>query len=121
MKKYSDIKRAAVFIVLALLLPAIGVSLAANLLLQPVSVSGAVAMSGSFYAQKFEIPVGGTVRSSSIYVTAFNNGVEPITFVMGYTAPPNVALELSDNVFVLNGEQSKEVLVAVHVGADAVP
>jgi hypothetical protein len=121
MKGYSSFSRAKALFLLAILQLAVGWPLTTSLLLRPVSVLGAIAMSGSFYAQKFEIPAGGTVRGSSIYVTAFNNGVEPITFVMGYTAPPNVALEFSDNVFVLNGEQSKEVLVAVHVGADAVP
>ncbi len=111
----SSLKRAGILSVLAILL------LATELVPRAASASGPVAISGSFYAQKFEIPVGGVVRSSSVYVVAFNQGTEAVTFVVGYTAPPDVTLDLSETEFVLDPGQSKEVLVAVRVGADAVP
>ena len=53
---------------------------------RPVSSAGPVAISGSFYTQKFEIPVGGSVDVSSIYVVAFNQGTEAATFVVSSTA-----------------------------------
>lgn len=85
------------------------------------SAAGPVAISGSFYSQVFEIPAGGSASGPSIYVTAFNQSTEAATFILSASAPPDVTLELSDNVFLLNPAESREVMVAVHVGADAVP
>ena len=115
MKGYSSLKRAGTLSVLAILL------MTTWLVPRAVSASSPVAMSGSFYAQKFEIPVGGVVRNSSVYVVVFNQGTKAVAFVVGYAAPTDVTLDLSETEFVLDPGQSKEVLVAVLVGANAVP
>jgi hypothetical protein len=97
MNGYSSLKKAGVFCVLATLL------LTTGLLPQPVSADGPVAISGNFYTQKFVIPVGGAVDVSSINVVAFNQGTEAATFTVSYTTTaPDVTLQLSDNVFILN-------------------
>jgi hypothetical protein len=115
MKGYSGLKRAGILTVLAVLL------LTTGLLPRPVSSAGPVAISGSFYTQRFQIPVGGSVSASSIYVVAFNQGTEAATFIVSSSAPPDVTIGLSDNEFILAPSESRVVLVAVQVGADAVP
>ena len=66
--------------------------------------------------------MGGSVDVSSVYVVAFNQGTEAATFVVSYTTTaPDVTLRLSDDEFILNPAQSREVQVGVYVGANAIP
>ncbi|MBN2098025.1 MAG: hypothetical protein JW753_00355 [Dehalococcoidia bacterium] len=123
MRGYSGVNKAGVLFVLAVLLLAIGLPLTAGLIPGPVSAQNAVAISGSFYKQKFVIPVGGSIDVSSVYVVAFNQGTEAATFIVSSSHPtaPDVTIELSEAEFILNPAQSREVQVGVYVGANANP
>ncbi len=86
----------------------------------PVKAEG-LAMSGSFYRQKLELPQGVNISSPDIYVVIFNNGDDALKINMTTDAPMGVKLALSEKDFVLNAGEQKKVVVGVNVSDDAVP
>ena len=105
----------------ALTAPLIFITLFAFLLTPlPVKAEG-LAMSGSFYRQKLELPQGVNISSPGIYVVIFNNGDDALKLNMTTDAPIGVKLSLSEEDFVLNAGEQKKVMVGVNVSEDAVP
>lgn len=115
MKVYSWLAKAIAYTTLFLLL------LLGALPAAPVQAQGSIAISGSFYRQRFEIPQGSSASGSSIDVVVFNQSDEQIGVKMVTEAPPGVTIDLSDTEFLIPPRGQKEVLVGVQVGPDAVP
>jgi hypothetical protein len=105
----------------ALTVPLIFIVLFAFLLTPLPVKAGGLAMSGSFYRQKFELPQGVNINSPGIYVVIFNNGGDALKINMTTEAPMGVKLALSEEDFVLTAGEQKKVMVGVNVTEDAVP
>jgi hypothetical protein len=87
----------------------------------PVQAQGGFAMSGSFYAQKLELPQGASVRTPDIYVVIFNNGSEDINVKVTTDSPPGVTLVLSESDFPLGANCQKRLDVGIDIAMEAVP
>ena len=82
---------------------------------------GGLAMAGTFYAQVFQIPPGGKVSGSSVYVVVFNQAPEESQFEMSSVAPAGVEMVFSETKFTLKPGQQKQILISVQVSEQAVP
>ncbi|OGN95341.1 MAG: hypothetical protein A2Y89_02270 [Chloroflexi bacterium RBG_13_51_18] len=87
----------------------------------PVQAQGGFAMSGSFYAQKLELPQGTILRTPDIYVVIFNNSAEDINVKMTTRAPLGVTIVLSEYDFPLSANSQKKLEVGLDIGMEAVP
>ena len=105
----------------ALTVPLIFIVLFAFLLTPLPVEAGGLAMSGSFYRQRLELPQGVNISSPGIYVVIFNNADDALKINMTTEAPMGVKLALSEEDFVLNAGEQKKVMVGVNVTEDAVP
>jgi type 1 fimbria pilin len=95
--------------------------LTSSLLMAPPARAGGFAMSGSFYRQDFEIPVGTTLSTPDIYVVVFNNSDEDFNIKMTTEAPTGVELMLSEKDFPLKAGEQNKVEIGVNVSDAAVP
>ena len=86
-----------------------------------VTADVSIAISGSFYLQKFQIPQGSFVGGPSIDVVVFNEGTEPFGVRMRTETPTGVNIYLSNYDFVLEAGGQQQVIVAVEVTPDALP
>jgi type 1 fimbria pilin len=89
-------------------------------IVQPARAGG-LAMSGSFYRQNFEIPVGTTLNTPDIYVVVFNNSSDDINIRMTTETPGGVELMLSEKDFPLKAGEQNKVEIGVNVSDAAVP
>jgi len=87
----------------------------------PVQAQGGFAMSGSFNAQKLELPQGTTLRTPDIYVVIFNNSDEDLNVKITTSAPVGVTIVLPEYDFPLNANSQKKLEVGIDVGIEAVP
>jgi len=87
---------------------------------QPVKAGG-LAMSGSFYRQEFEIPVGTSLSTPDIYVVVFNQGSDDLNISMATETPAGVELVLSATDFTLKAGEQKMIDIGVDVSQAAVP
>lgn len=95
--------------------------LTASLLTPQPARAGGLAMSGSFYRQDFEIPVGTSLNTPDIYVVVFNTGSEDINVRMTTQAPTGVELVLSEKDFKLKAGEQQKVTIGVNVTEAAAP
>ena len=87
----------------------------------PVQAQGGFAMSGSFYAQKLELPQGASIRTPEIYVVIFNNASEGINVKMTTSVPQGVTIVLSEYDFPLGAKSQKKLDVGIDIAMEAVP
>jgi hypothetical protein len=87
----------------------------------PVKADGGIAISGSFYQQSFEIPLGSSISGPDVYVVVFNNSSDQIKVNMTSQAPPGMRLVMSQNEFTLAASEQQQIWIRVEVGTDAVP
>ncbi|OGO45760.1 MAG: hypothetical protein A2Z05_05780 [Chloroflexi bacterium RBG_16_60_22] len=78
-------------------------------------------MSGSFYAQKFEMTQGSSLRAPNVYVVVFNNTDENLNVRMTTRTPLGVKLILPSYDFPLKASAQRKMEVGVEVGAEAIP
>ncbi len=83
--------------------------------------AGGLAMSGSFYRQEFEIPLGTSLSTPDIYVVVFNNSDEDFSITMSTETPAGIELALSESDFPLKAGEQKKVEIGVNVSDAAVP
>jgi type 1 fimbria pilin len=95
--------------------------LTASVLMAPPAKAGGLAMSGSFYRQEFEIPVGTSLNTPDVYVVVFNNSSEDFNIRMTTETPAGVELMLSEKDFPLKPGEQKKVEIGVNVSEAAVP
>ncbi len=105
-----------------------GVSCLALLLLlasfcwsSPVQAAGGFAISGSFYAQEFELPQGSSIKTPDVYVVVFNNSDDDLNVRITTETPLAVKLVLSEDDFPLKAGQQNKVEIGVEVGLEAIP
>ncbi|HJX12921.1 MAG TPA: hypothetical protein VJ377_05270 [Dehalococcoidales bacterium] len=96
-------------------------ALAALSLAAPARAAGGFAMSGSFYAQKFEMTQGSSLRAPNVYVVVFNNTDENLNVRMTTRTPLGVKLILPSYDFPLKASAQRKMEVGVEVGAEAIP
>jgi len=94
--------------------------LTAALVAVPVKAGG-LAISGTFYRQDFEMPVGSKLSSPDIYVVVFNNGDTDMSIKMTSETPLAVKLIFSENNFELRAGGQNKVEISIEVGQEAVP
>ena len=94
--------------------------LTAVLVAVPVKASG-LAISGTFYRQNFEMPVGSKLSSPDIYVVVFNNGDTDMNIKMISGTPLDVKLIFSENNFELRAGSQNKVEISIEVGQEAIP
>ena len=94
--------------------------LAALLVTVPIKAGG-LALSGSFYRQNFEMPLGSKLSSPDVNVVVFNNGDTDISIKMTSETPLGVKLIFSENNFELKPADQKKVEIGIEVGQEAVP
>jgi len=82
---------------------------------------GGIAMSGTFYAQVFELPSGVEVSGPAIYVVVYNPGGEESRFEMSGESPLGVEILFSESEFTLAPGGQKKVFITVRVSQEAVP
>lgn len=111
----QSIKRGAGWLAPLLLL------LMSSLIVAPPARAGGLAMSGSFYRQNFEIPIGTTLNTPDIYVVVFNNSSDDINIKMTTETPTGVELILSEKDFPLKAGEQNKVEVGVNISDAAVP
>jgi len=87
----------------------------------PAQAEGGVALSGSFYAQTFELPQGSSLTAPDVYVVVFNNSDGDFGVRMTTQAPFGVKLILSEEDFLLKPGEHKRVEIGVEVSLDAAP
>jgi len=90
------------------------------LVTQPAKAGG-LAMSGSFYRQDFEIPLGTEFSTPDVYVVVFNNGDEEFNVRMATDTPAGVHLLLTEMDFPLSAGEQKKVGIGINVSESAVP
>ncbi len=105
-----------------------GVSCLALLLLlasfcwsSPVQAAGGFAISGSFYAQEFELPQGSSIKTPDVYVVVFNNSDDDLNVRITTETPLAVKLVLSEDDFPLKAGQQNKVEIGVEVEQEAIP
>jgi hypothetical protein len=94
--------------------------LTAALVAVPVKAGG-LAISGTFYRQNFEMPVGSKLSSPDIYVVVFNNGDTDMSIKMTSETPLDVKLIFSENNFELRAGGQNKVEISIEVGQQAIP
>jgi len=99
----------------------ISLLLVASLLIVRPASAGGLAMSGSFYRQEFEIPVGTSLSTPDVYVVVFNNSNEDFNISMSTEVPTGVELVLDVRDFTLKAGEQKKIEVGVNVSEAAVP
>jgi hypothetical protein len=82
---------------------------------------GGFALSGSFYAQEFELPQGASLKAPDVYVVVFNNTDADFDVKMTTETPLGVKLVLSEDDFHLRAGEQKKVEVGVEVTLEAAP
>jgi uncharacterized membrane protein len=87
----------------------------------PVQAQGGFAMSGSFNAQKLELPQGTSLRTPDIYIVIFNNSAQDLNVKITTRAPFGVTLVLAECDFPLAANSQKKIEVGIDVGIDALP
>jgi hypothetical protein len=87
----------------------------------PVQAQGGFAMSGSFNAQKLELPQGTSLRTPDIYVVIFNNSDQDLNVKITTNVPYGVSLVLTADDFPLAANSQKKIEVGIDVGIDALP
>jgi hypothetical protein len=87
----------------------------------PAYAAGGFAMSGSFYAQEFEMTQGSTLYAPDVYVVVFNNTDEEINVRMTTRTPLGVSLVLPSYDFPLKAGTQYKMQVGVEIGKDAIP
>ncbi len=87
----------------------------------PAQAEGGIALSGSFYAQEFELPQGSSLTAPGVYVVVFNNSDGDFGVRMMTQTPFGVKLILSEEDFLLKAGEQKRVEIGVEVSLDAVP
>jgi hypothetical protein len=92
-----------------------------SLLMAHPAKAGGLAMSGSFYRQQFEIPLGTNLSAPDIYVTVFNNSSEDYNISMATETPAGVELVLSATDFTLKAGEQKRIDIGINVSGTAVP
>lgn len=105
--------RKAVCLALLLLLTSFGWGLPAQ--------AGGFAMSGSFYAQEFELPQGSSLSSPDVYIVVFNHTDGDLNVRMTPQTPFGVKLILSEDDFPLEAGKQNKVGIGVEVGQEAIP
>jgi hypothetical protein len=91
-------------------------------LLVPAPVkAGGLALSGSFYRQDFEMPLGSKLSSPDVNVIVFNNGDTDMSIKMSSETPLGVKLIFSENNFELKAAGQKKIEIGIEVGQEAVP
>ncbi len=94
--------------------------LTALLVALPVKAGG-LALSGSFYRQNFEMPLGSRLSSPDVNVVVFNNSDTDMSIKMTGETPPGVKLIFSENNFELKAAGQKRIEIGIEVGQEAVP
>lgn len=92
-----------------------------SLLMAQPAKAGGLAMSGSFYRQEFEIPVGTSLSTPDVYVVVFNNSSEDFNVRITTEVPTGVELVLSETDFTLKAGEQKKLNIGVNVSQAAVP
>jgi len=87
----------------------------------PAQAAGGFALSGSFSAQKFELPQGSNLKTPEVYVVLFNNTDSDLNVRMTTQTPPGVRLVLTADDFALQAGGQKKVDIGIEVTADAAP
>jgi hypothetical protein len=95
--------------------------LMASLLVAQPAKAGGLAMSGSFYRQQFEIPLGTSLSAPDVYVIVFNNGSDDFNISMATETPTGVELVLSARDFTLKAGEQKRIDISINVSGTAVP
>jgi len=95
--------------------------LLAGLLMPAPAFAGGLAMSGSFYRQDFEIPLGTSLSTPDVYVVVLNNGSEDFNISMSTETPTGVELVLSAKDFTLKASEQKKIDISIKVSESAVP
>jgi len=93
----------------------------ASLLMAQPAKAGGLAMSGSFYRQEFEIPLGTSLNTPDVYVVVLNNSSEDFNISMSTETPTGVELVLSPKDFTLKASEQKKIDIGVKVSESAVP
>lgn len=86
-----------------------------------VFAQSALALSGNFYRQEFQVPQGGKIDSPEVYVVVFNNGPQESAVRMTSQSPPGVKVSFSQPDFTLAASTQQRVLIGVTVSSDANP
>ncbi|MBN2048207.1 MAG: hypothetical protein JW750_10225 [Anaerolineaceae bacterium] len=86
-----------------------------------VNAQGGIAMTGTFYNQVFEIPLGAEVSASSVYVVVLNNSEDDAKFKMSSEAPAGVEISFSESEITVPAGGQVKIFITVRVGNDAVP
>ena len=87
----------------------------------PAQAAGGFAMSGSFYAQEFELPQGSSIKTPEVYVVVFNNSDDDLNVRITTETPMAVKLVLTEDDFQLKAGQQNKVEIGVEVGQEAIP
>jgi type 1 fimbria pilin len=95
--------------------------LISSLFIPQPAKAGGLAMSGSFYRQEFEIPLGTSLSTPDVYVVVFNNGSEDFNISMSTETPTGVDLVLSAKDFTLKAGEQKRIDINIEVSDAAVP
>jgi hypothetical protein len=92
-----------------------------SLIMAQPAKAGGLAMSGSFYRQEFEIPLGTSLSAPDVYVVVFNNGSEDFNISMTTETPAGVELVLSAKDFTLKAGEQKRIDISIKVSEAAAP
>ena len=95
--------------------------LMSSLLMVLPAKAGGLAMSGSFYRQELEMPLGTSLNTPDIYVVVFNNSNENYNISMTTETPMGVELALSEKDFQLMPGEQKKVNIGIKVSDTAIP
>ncbi len=95
--------------------------LMASLFMTQPAKAGGLAMSGSFYRQEFEIPLGTNLSAPDVYVIVFNNGNENFNISMATETPAGVELALSATDFTLKAGEQKRIDISINISDAATP
>ncbi|OGO20480.1 MAG: hypothetical protein A2Z15_00255 [Chloroflexi bacterium RBG_16_50_11] len=87
----------------------------------PVQAQGGFAMSGSFNAQKLELPQGTSLHTPDIYIVVFNNASEDLNVKITTNVPLGVKLVLDEYDFPLNANSQIKLEVGIEIGMEAIP
>ena len=87
----------------------------------PAQAAGGFALSGSFYAQDFELPQGASFSAPDAYIVVFNNSDSDFNVKLTTETPMGVELILPEKEFPLESSQQKKLEVGIEVSLDAVP
>lgn len=114
MSPFHTIGRGAISLALLLIMTSLCCAL-------PTQAEGGFALSGSFYAQEFELPQGSSLKAPDVFVVVFNNTDGDFRVRMVPQAPVGVKLILSEEDFLLRAGEQRKIEVGVEVSADASP